>query len=203
MLTRHNGAEVMTHGVAAVRVTVLIAFAALSLTGCANKVVQAVEDHPALAVPPVPPRAIEPAPLPEAPPAEPVVEPPPPPATTTKPARSRPATEKPATPPVEPPVDTSAAAAPPSPPPVPPLRTATTPSGPEAQKQVRDILERAATILAKVDYQKLSDDRRANYNSAKNYMQQADEALKKEDVTLARSFADRAENIAKQLESGR
>jgi hypothetical protein len=193
----------MTHVVAALRVTLLVAFAAVSVTGCASKAVQAVEDHPALTVPPVPPRAIEPAPLPETPPVEPVVEPPPPPTTTAKPTRSRPATEKPAPQPVEPPPDTTAAAAPANPPPVPPLRTATTPSGPEAQRQVRDILERAATILAKVDYQKLSDDRRANYNSAKNYMQQADEALKKDDVTLARSFADRAENIAKQLESGR
>jgi outer membrane biosynthesis protein TonB len=194
----------MTDAAAAIRVLLLVALCGASLAGCASKAIQAVEDHPALVVPPVPPRAIEPAPVPETPPAEPVVEPPPTPTTTLKPTRTpRPATEKPEPKPAEVPPDTTAAAGPPNPPPVPPLRTATTPSGPEAQRQVRDILERAATILTKVDYQKLSDDRRANYNSAKNYMQQADEALKKDDLTLARSFADRAENIAKQLESGR
>ena len=49
----------------------------------------------------------------------------------------------------------------------------------------------------------LSDDRKANLVQARALMQQTEEALKKEEVTQARSFAERAQNIAKLLASGR
>jgi phage shock protein A len=45
----------------------------------------------------------------------------------------------------------------------------------------------------------LSDDRKANLTQARAFMQQAEEALKKEELTLARSLAERAQNIAKLL----
>ena len=192
----------MSDTVAAIQKLLLLVLLGASLAGCASTRAQVVEDQPALVVPPVPPRSIEPPRVVEPPPAEPAVEPPPTPTTTFKPANRSPRqnAEKQESKPPDVPPDTTVPA---NPSPVPPLRTATTPSGPEAARQIRDILERATNVLAKVDYQKLSDDRKANYNSAKNYMQQADEALKKDDLTLARSFADRAENIAKVLESGR
>ena len=87
------------------------------------------------------------------------------------------------------------------PPPVAPLRTSTTPTGPEATRQIREILDHAAD--ARQGRLALSDDRKANYNSAKAYMQQAEEALKKEELTQARALAERAVNIAKLLQSGR
>ena len=92
----------------------------------------------------------------------------------------------------------------PTPPPVAPLRSAATPSGAEGTRQIREILDSTQKLLDKVDQASLgSDDRRANYESAKNFLRQADEALKKEELTQARSFAERAQNIAKQLQSGR
>jgi outer membrane biosynthesis protein TonB len=167
---------------------------------CSSGRAQVIEDKPTLVVPPVPARNIEPPPPVEPPPVDPpedptpAVDPPP-----SKP-KSAPRNEtKPESKPENPPEATSAAA--PNPPPVAPLRTPTTPSGPEAARQVRESLARTDSILSRVDYQKLTGDRRANYDQAKSFMSQADEALKKEDVTLARSFADRAENIAKMLEA--
>jgi outer membrane biosynthesis protein TonB len=174
--------------------------------GCASGRAQTVEDRPTLVVPPVPPRSIEP-PRPAEPPAiEPVPEIPPattPPAKPKPPANRNTTEPKPVPQPTQEPIPDSGTGVTPNPPPVQPLRTPTTPSGPDATRQIREILQRAEAMLAKVDYQRLSEDRRANYNTAKNWMAQADEALKKEDLTLARSFAERAENIAKQLEPGR
>jgi len=181
----------------------LLLMLGVSASGCASGRAQTPEDQPTLVVPPVPPRAIETQPLIEPPVVEPVPDLPPPPANAPRPRPSpnRTAEAKP-DPKSETPPDVAAASTP-NPAPVPPLRTPTAPSGAEAARQIRDILERANNALAKVDYQRLSADRKANYNTAKNYMDQATEALKKEDLTLARSFAERAENIAKQLESGR
>ena len=48
-----------------------------------------------------------------------------------------------------------------------------------------------------------TDDRKANFQSARALLSQAEEALKKDELTLARSFADRANNIAKLLLTGR
>lgn len=176
----------------------LLAGAAACSTGRA----QAIEDKPTLVVPPVPPRSINPAPVIEPPPVAPEPAPmlPPPPA----PAKSRPAARnetKPEPKPEAPPEAGNSTLLPNPPPPVAPLRTATTPTGPEAAKQVREILGRAENVLSRVDYQKLTADRRATYDSAKSFIEQAEAALKKEDLTLARSFADRAQNIAKQLEA--
>jgi hypothetical protein len=86
-----------------------------------------------------------------------------------------------------------------------PLRTATAPSGQEAIRQIREILDATLKMLDKVEKSEtpLSDDRKANLVQARALIQQTDEALKKEEVTQARSFAERAQNIAKLLASGR
>jgi outer membrane biosynthesis protein TonB len=180
-----------------VGMTVLTATSAI---GCATGKAQIAEQAPALVVPPVPPRAIEPPVIAEPPPAEPLPEVAPVPTTAAKPAGRSNRTAKPEPESKPEPVETPAPA---SPPPVAPLRTPATPSGPEAARQVRETLERAKGVLNRVDFQKLSDDRKANYKAAQNYIEQGLDALKKDDVTLARSFAERAENIARQLEPGR
>lgn len=168
------------------------------------------EDHPALVVPPVPPRAIDPLPA-EPPPIEPVGELPSPPSAPprprpqtrepNKPAASDQKTEsKPAeAPPTEPPAGSPAHS---TTPPVPPLRTPGTPDGPELAKQVRDTLDRANKILSNVDYQALKEDSRANYDNAKSFMKQAEDMLKGNNPVAAKLLADRAENIAKQLAGG-
>ena len=88
------------------------------------------------------------------------------------------------------------------PPPVAPLRSAATPTGPEATRQVREIIDGTQKMLDGVSSLG-TDDRKANFQSAKALLAQAEEALKKDELTLARSFADRANNIAKLLLTGR
>jgi len=183
----------------AVPVAGAIALALMLSAACTSRGPRVIEDRPPLVVPPVPTRTIEPPAIAEPAPVEPPADPPPP----TAPAANKP---KPPTRDVKPepakpelPPDAGTATVNP-PPPVAPLRTPTSPVGPEAARQVREMIARAQTILNNVDYQKLTPDRRATYDSAKSYITSADEALKKEDLMLARSFAERAEIIAKQLE---
>jgi hypothetical protein len=189
----------------AARALLLIVTVAVSIAGCASSRAQILEDQPTLVVPPVPPRSIEPQPTAELPQVETVVDFPPAPSTTTNKPTPR-AANRPPEPKQEPkpeaPPDTAVPAVP-NPPPVAPLRTATTPSGPEAARQIRETLDRVSTTLStRIDFQKLSDDGKANYNSAKAWIEQAAEALKKDDLSLAKNLAERAENIARQL-SGR
>jgi outer membrane biosynthesis protein TonB len=186
-----------------VKQLLLLVMLAVFASACASSRARVIEDSPTLAVPPVPPRAIEPQPTVEPVEIEPVA---PLPTPSSTPPKSRPATPRANEPKPEPkpetPPETAATAAPP--PPVAPLRTATTPSGPEAIRQIRDTMQRAEAILRRVDYQKLSEDRRQTYNAAKNYVQQAEEKIKQEDLQLALNFATRAETLAKTLlDSGR
>jgi outer membrane biosynthesis protein TonB len=154
----------------------------------------------ALEVPPVPPRVIDLAPV--EPPPIPLVEdlatPTPSSPTPPKPrpqARDANRTEpKPEAKPEAPEPD-------PVPPPAPvaPLRTGTSANGPEAERQIREIIGRANRLLETVDVRSLSDERRANFDSAKDSIKRADEAIKASNWVLARQIAERAENIAKLL----
>ena len=188
---------------------VLLAIA-LGAAGCATTRAQIPEQEPTLVVPPVPPRTIQPPVVVEPPVEPPPVEPAPAPAPTSKTTRPRAQTDtnkpdpnKPDPNKQEPPPDTVAAV--PTPQPVAPLRTATAPTGQEAVRQIRDILDTTVKMLDKVEKSEppLSDDRKANLTSARAQVQQAEEALKKDELTQARSFAERAQNIAKLLASGR
>ena len=176
---------------------VVLLAAGLSAAGCVTSRAQIPEQPPTLVVPPVPPRAIDPPVIVEPPVEPPPVEPPPAPAPATKPRPSRPAPDVSKTDPKqEPPPD--AAATVPTPPPVAPLRTPSTPTGADAIRQIRDILDSTSKMLDKVE-SPLSDDRKANLTQARAFIQQAEEALRKEELTLARSLAERAQNIAKLL----
>ena len=177
---------------------VVLLAAGLGAAACATGRAQIPEQPPTLVVPPVPPRAIEPPAVVEPPVEPPPVEPaPPPPAATTKQSKPRAAIEPKPDPKQEPPPDVVATV----PPPVAPLRTLATPTGQEAERQIREILESTQKLLDKVDEPQLSDDRKANLTSARAFIQQAYEALKKDELTLARSLAERAQNIAKLLTS--
>lgn len=179
---------------------VVLLAAGLGAAACATGRAQIPEQPPTLVVPPVPPRAIEPPAVVEPPVEPPPVEPaPPPPAATTKQGKPRAAIEPKPDPKQEPPPDVVATV----PPPVAPLRTPATPTGQEAVRQIKEILESTLKLLDKVDEPQLSDDRKANLTSARAFIQQAEEALKKkpEELTLARSLAERAQNIAKLLTS--
>ena len=177
----------------------------LGAAGCATSRAQIPEQEPTLVVPPVPPRTIQPPVVVEPPVEPPAVEPAPPPAPTNRTTRPRAQTDtnKPDPNKQEPPPETVTAV--PAPPPVAPLRTATAPSGQEALRQIKEILETTLKMLDKVEKSEttLSDDRKANLVQARALVQQTEEALKKEEVTQARSFAERAQQIAKLLASGR
>jgi hypothetical protein len=189
--------------------TLLMLALALQAAACVTARAQVQpEDRPALVVPPVPPRVIDPLP-PEPPPIEPVGELPTAPVNPPRarpPARepnrtstseSKPAESKPPdTPPVDPAAGTQTT---PAPPPVQPLRTPGTSDGPEMAKQVRETLDRANRTLNGIDYQALKPDSRANYDNAKSFIKQAEDALNANNLVVAKLLAERAENIAKQL----
>ena len=172
----------------------------LPVGACASAQAKAPLESVSLEVPPVPPRVIDPPPI--EPPAIPLVEdlaaptassptPPKPRPQARDLSRTEPKAEvKPETPDPEPV---------PPPPPVGPLRTGTSANGPEAERQIRETLGRAKRLLETVDLRGLSEDRKAAYDSAKDSMTRADEALKANNVVLARSLAERAENFAKLL----
>ena len=188
----------MTHSIRSLAALLVIA---LGISGCVSSRAQMPEPQPTLIVPPVPPRAIEPPPVVETPVELPPVEPLPPPTTNSKPRPSRPAAESKVEPKQDTPVE-PVPATPATPAPVAQLRTPATPTGPEAIRQIREILDNTQKMLDSVQ-PPLSDDRKANLTSARALMQQSEEALRKEELTQARSFAERALNIAKVLLTGR
>ena len=101
-----------------------------------------------------------------------------------------------AKPPDTPPTDPSAT---PTTAPVPPLRPLGTSDGPETVQQIRETIDRAWKLLGKVDYQALKPDSRQNYDNAKSFLKQAEDALKANSAEVAKSLANRAETIAKLL----
>ena len=179
----------------------LLLFALLLPAGaCASAHARAPVEPLSLEVPPAPPRVIDPAPV--EPPPIPLVE------DLAAPAASSPTVPKPrpqnrdanrpeSKPEVKP--ETPEPEAVPPPAPIAPLRTGTSANGPEAERQIRDTLSRANKLLETVDVRGLSEDRKAAYDSVKDSISRAVEALKASNVVVARSLADRAENIARLL----
>ena len=173
----------------------------LSLVGCGAKAkAQTLPDGPPLAVPVAPAHEIvieqiaEAAPEPE---PEVVQEVPPakaPSATTrtlTKPAAPRPETAPPANQPAA--VTTPPAAD------APVVRAAPASSAGD-EKKVRELLTRASTDRDKrVDYQKLSDEGKQQYNQSKRFSEQAEQAIKERNFPYALSLADKAATLAAEL----
>ncbi len=175
----------------------------LPMAACASASAKSPADRPALEVPPPPPRVIEPAPPIEAPP-EPVGDLPA--ATPTAPAKPRPlpregAAREPAKPepkpetPVEPPAPPVQTPAPES-----QLRMPGTADGAEAARQVGEILDRARKALSTINYKVLSGELQKAYNEAKEFMKGAEDAVQKQNYVFARSLADKAEKLARELQ---
>lgn len=178
-------------------VALLAPLSAACLTGRAQTPAQ----HPALEVPPPPPRVVEP--LPEEPAAriEPVADLPPPPTAASR-ARPQPAQprEAPKTEPKPEPTPPPETAAPASPPPNPASQIRTPADNSETAQQVRDILDRTAETLGKIDYGGLNQQRRESYDTAKGFMQESEDALKISNFVYAKVLADKADKIAKELQ---
>lgn len=69
-------------------------------------------------------------------------------------------------------------------------------------RQISGTIERANKMLGSLNIQTLNGDRRANYDNAKSFIKQAEDALKGNNLTNAKSLADRAETIARALTGG-
>lgn len=189
-----------------------LGLALVSLTtgaACAKKPVVVQADPPPLEVPIVPPRVLGPV----------MVEEPPPPAVETpEPAPARPgrntrntggknndpvvkvepppdAGTKPAETSAEPAPGTSTSA-PAEPAPL--LRTDTADDA-EVARKVRETLGRANENLNKANYNNLSSGAKSQYDTARRFIAQAEEALKGRSLTFARYLADKAETLSASL----
>jgi hypothetical protein len=170
----------------------------LVAAGCASASAKGKSaDAPALNVPPPPPRMIEPAPEP---PPEPVGEMPTPPSSTPAARPGRPASREVPPKPEAPPAPTPKADEPPASPPAPnaQLRTPQT-SDMNAANAVRATIERAKNTLSTVNYGPLSNERKKAYNDSKQFIVQAEDALKQGNIVFAQAVAAKAETLAREI----
>jgi hypothetical protein len=79
------------------------------------------------------------------------------------------------------------------------LRAAPSAADATAERQVRDLLTRASRDLNRVDYRRLSSQGRSQYDQAKRFAEQAEEALKERNFVFASTLADKAAMLASQL----
>ena len=173
----------------------LIVLLTASLGACAVKAqVRSEAPVPLLDPPAPPPRVVavyepEPEPIAIAPAAEPATPVRPP----VRPPRPEQKPEPPATTPE--PVENVARPAPG------PSLTLTPTPGSEAQTAaaIRDLLLRATRDLSRVNVASLSSDGRAQYDTARRFIQQADEALKSSNIVFAGKLADKAVTMAAVL----
>lgn len=174
---------------------------------CATAHAKTPAGTPPLEVPPPPPHVIAPASeLPSMP--EPVGELPPPaagsPTRAPKPAPPRPEPKQgetklpevkpPEAPPVEPPKEAPKPAEP-----APQLVTPQTADTNTAANAVKQTIDRAQALLNSVNYQQLSNERKKAYNDAKMFLQQADKALRQNNLAFAQGVATKAETLAHEL----
>ncbi len=195
----------------AVRFAGALAVGVLALGGCAKKAPVAQAAPTPLEVPVVPPRLVGPvvveepavptAETPEpAPPrqrapratargtgngTEPVVKVVPPPESAKAPETSN----------GQPAAGTSTAQAGPAP----LLRTPDTADDESVAKSVRDTLNRADQNLNKVNYQALNPGAKAQHDTARRFIAQAQEALKNRRLDFARFLADKADRLSASL----
>jgi hypothetical protein len=186
----------------------ILLIVALATSGCLTTRAADAKREP-LVMPPAPPRVI--APTPEPPQEEPVAEPEPvPPLPRVSRTRENPrpeskptTTSEPAPPPG--PTEAESASRPPAPAnsaPAPELRTVETPDDGKASQLVRDTLTRANRTLSTIDYRALPRPSQIQYDMAKRFIEQSEEAMKTRNYTAAQLMAEKAATIAKEL-SGR
>jgi hypothetical protein len=176
----------------------LLIVVSLVSAGCGEKARPAtVPDSPPLAMPIPPPRVF--APVVE----EPIAATPAAPET----AAAEPPQVQPRRPPRRPaaastePEKTEPAPAPVQPAPEPPreLRAASTPADEEAARKIRALINQATQTLRGVDYGKLSIAGREQYDQAKGFSDQAEEALKQRNYVYAETLADKAAKLSAEL----
>jgi hypothetical protein len=197
MTVRRRGADFARYNASMVpRVVAIVGglAAAVLATGCATARASAPAPLPLLTPPDAPPRVVAEY-LPDPPlPAEPVAaEAVTPVARPTRPARREPVRTDPA---AEPP---GPASVPVPAAPQPALTMQNAGANARADQSVRSLLGQASRDLERVVYQTLDADGRAQYDTARRFMQQADEALRARNVVFAGKLADKAAAMASVL----
>jgi len=171
--------------------------------GCHRAHAKTLPESPPLEVPAVPPRQVDPieveTPQPMPLPEEPARTPPPrlrPPVREQAPRAEPPSTEPPKTeqPPVEAPKPEEETAKPPT-------LLQTTPPNTEGdlERGIRASLTRAQTDLNRIDAARLNADARGQYETAKSFIRQAEQAVRAKNLSFAKIVADKAAVLAAQL----
>jgi hypothetical protein len=174
----------------------------LASAGCMRLSARTAPEPPPLDMPLPPPRVIEAA----------TSNPPTPGTLVDAPAGGAPSSRRPP-PRVEAPKPEPSKPDPPPPaadvsqPPQEPARTPpvttlqTTPPEREAalEREIRGMLERAASNLSRVDYRKLNVDAQAQYDLAKGFALRAEDSLRSKNLVFAQQLAKNALDIAVQL----
>jgi hypothetical protein len=162
-----------------------------SLGACAAKAqVRSEVEVPLLDPPPPPPRMVaaypEPEPLPIAPVAEPVAQAKPVPKPPRPEQRPEPVNATPE------PVESIPRPAPP------PSLTLTPTPGSEAQTvtAIRELMQRAKADLSRVNAGALNRDGRSQYETARRFLEQAEDALTARNIVFAGRLADKAATMA-------
>lgn len=171
--------------------------------GCAHGQAKTIAELPPLAMPEAPPRVVEPSepqpPAVVALPDEPRTNlPRPAPAQRSdspraaEPAKTDPAAST-ATEQARPPEDTPRPNAPTT------LQTTPTQREGEVERRVRILIAQAMNDLNRVNYQALNADARNQYDMAKRFAIQAEEAVRARNLVFANNLADKAAALAAQL----
>jgi hypothetical protein len=172
----------------------LIVLLTASLYACTAKAQVRTEPPLPLLDPPAPPPRVvaeyepEPEPIAITPPAE--------PATPMRPPQRAPRPEQKPEPATTPePAENAARPAPG------PSLTLTPTPGSEAQTvtAIRDLLNRASRDLSRVNVAALNNDGRSQYDTARRFIQQANDALNTRNIVFAGKLADKAATIAAVL----
>jgi hypothetical protein len=181
----------------------LLVAASLATTGCfLSPSPKVMPDAPPLDMPAPPPRVVEttdpemPQPIPL--PGEPArnapsrARPTPPPRTEAPRPAEPPKVEQPPVEAVKPPEE---------PRPQPPSTLQTTPAQREVEveRHIRGVLAQASSELSRVNYRGLNNDGRTQYDAAKSFIRQAEEAIKAKNLNFANNLADKAAALAGQL----
>ena len=163
-----------------------------SVSACGKVKASAPQPMAALEMPAPPGRLIVPATIPE-PSPEPVA-----PATVQTPARQN-------TPPATRPAERSApppTATPPAPeptPPAPPPVLLTTPNAADLEQKAQNHILAAKSDLQKVNYKALNTDAKLQFDTARQYIGQAEDALKMRNYVFAGQLAEKAATLASLL----
>jgi len=117
-------------------------------------------------------------------------------APTTRPTPKPPAPRiEPTVKPEPPPMEPERPAAPP-----PALTLKPVPGSPSAtEASIRDLLGRATRDLSRVDYASLTVDGKAQYDTARRFVEQSEEALQTGNLVIAGKLADKAATMASVL----